>query len=269
MIKFICSDLDGTLLDKNGELPKDIFPLILRLADCGIIFAPASGRQYANIAMLFAPVADKLLFVCENGALVKRQNKTLRLAPLSPSAVKTAIDAIRQTDGLYPIVCCPDTAYFEDIDEPFYSRATPPYLHRRRLSSLDEMLGKEPVCKISVFDVKGAKDHAMRVLPPLLSQDSSLTLSGASYCDVCAKSATKGAAIKEIQTSLGFRPDECMAFGDHMNDIGMFDVCAHSRAVANAYPTLLQRAEAVVPSNEEGGVLQEIKKLLQTRETRK
>ena len=46
MIKFIATDLDGTLLDGERKLPAEIFPLVEQLHACGVLFAPASGRQY-------------------------------------------------------------------------------------------------------------------------------------------------------------------------------------------------------------------------------
>ena len=64
MIKFIATDLDGTLLDPRGVLPNEIFPLVARLSECGILFAPASGRQYANLKKLFFPVWEKTIFIC-------------------------------------------------------------------------------------------------------------------------------------------------------------------------------------------------------------
>ena len=70
MIKLVASDLDGTLLMKGAQsLPEDIFPLIRQLKDLGILFIAASGRQYANMKDLFAPVADDMAFLSENGGL--------------------------------------------------------------------------------------------------------------------------------------------------------------------------------------------------------
>ena len=70
MIKLVASDLDGTLLMKGAQsLPEDIFPLIRQLKELGILFVAASGRQYANMKKMFAPVADDMAFICENGGL--------------------------------------------------------------------------------------------------------------------------------------------------------------------------------------------------------
>ena len=56
MIKLIASDLDGTLL-LNGaqDLPEEMFDLIPRLKKAGILFAAASGRQYAEYETSVCP----------------------------------------------------------------------------------------------------------------------------------------------------------------------------------------------------------------------
>ena len=68
------------------EIPAGIFEQIHRLEGRGILFCPASGRQYQSLRQLFAPVADKVPFLCENGAAV--------YGPGSPGEVwsKTVMD---------------------------------------------------------------------------------------------------------------------------------------------------------------------------------
>ena len=69
-IRLVCSDLDGTLLQYGKkELEGEIFDQIRALHDRGILFCPASGRQYTSLRKLFAPVADCCIFLCENGAV--------------------------------------------------------------------------------------------------------------------------------------------------------------------------------------------------------
>ena len=69
MIKMVCSDLDGTLLQYGKKLIEgEIFDEIRALHDRGILFCPASGRQYTSLRKLFAPVADDCIYLCENGA---------------------------------------------------------------------------------------------------------------------------------------------------------------------------------------------------------
>ena len=47
MIKLIMSDMDGTLLDENGQLPQGFDDIIRQLQERNVLFAPCSGRQYS------------------------------------------------------------------------------------------------------------------------------------------------------------------------------------------------------------------------------
>ena len=83
-IKLIACDLDGTLLHPGEREPRsEAFKLIDELHRRGIVFMPASGRQYASLRYLFAPVADELAYVCENGALVMSEGVPLSSVPWS------------------------------------------------------------------------------------------------------------------------------------------------------------------------------------------
>ena len=71
MIKLIVSDIDGTLLPYGQtELRPSLFSIIGELRERGVIFCPASGRQFHSLRGLFAPVQDELTYLCENGAIL-------------------------------------------------------------------------------------------------------------------------------------------------------------------------------------------------------
>ena len=53
MIKLIASDLDGTLLDNNGNIPKEFGSIIEELNLKNIKFAIASGRNYRETVHRF------------------------------------------------------------------------------------------------------------------------------------------------------------------------------------------------------------------------
>ena len=78
MIRLIACDIDGTLLPE-GELAiaPVVFDEILRLKAKGIRFCPTSGRRLESLRRLFAPVADELYYVCENGSTVYAPDGTL------------------------------------------------------------------------------------------------------------------------------------------------------------------------------------------------
>jgi len=91
VIRLIASDLDGTLLEKDGTLPAGIFDMVERLTRMGITFAAASGRQYSNLVRLFGPVAHQMAFVCENGAYNVIDGQEAGLIGMSPEDVRECI----------------------------------------------------------------------------------------------------------------------------------------------------------------------------------
>ncbi|MBQ8373969.1 MAG: HAD family phosphatase [Clostridia bacterium] len=260
MIKLIACDLDGTLLKKDGSLPEGVFDVVTPLCERGVLFIPASGRQYESLKRLFSPIADRAVFLCENGALVKYLGRSIYLNPLDLKEAKTVIEIARNTEGVYPIYCGETTAYIENGEEPFFSRVTRPYPSYRLVENLDAVIGKEPCCKISLFSTQSAETQAYAALQGKL-KNASITLSGGHWCDIAAPTANKGTAIQEIQRIFKIKKEECAAFGDHMNDEQLLNACGYPFVPENAYPKMKTPQRTLIPSNEENGVLQTLLKL--------
>lgn len=263
-VKLIASDLDGTLLSPDKRLPPQIFPLIERLYACGVCFLPASGRQYANLKKLFAPVADKVFFLCENGALVKQNDNTLILNAIDDKRLQPALDAIRSVPHLYPVLCGVDCAYVENDNERFSSLTFAAYTNCKKVDSLDGVIGKEPICKISVFDEISAADNGMKTLPPLLPA-LRIMQSGFEWCDVSVPDCNKGQALEQLCLRLGIGRAQCIAFGDHMNDYEMLCFCGTAYVTENAFPPL-KKQFACVPSDADEGVLIKLQEILSVLE---
>lgn len=261
MIKLIATDLDGTLLDGERKLPAEIFPLIERLYSAGILFAPASGRQYASLQELFRPVEDKVVFVCENGALVKYRGETLFSRPIPPEHLKTALHTVRKIERLYPMFCCGDCAYIENAEQPFYDYANFSYPACEKVDSLDALTQKKDVYKIAVYDGLGAAENCMKLLPDRLPE-LRVMISGKDWCDVSERNSNKGEAIKFLQKIFSVTREECAAFGDHMNDYEMLLACARAFVPENGFGALKEKFKSTVPANTEGGVLKKIKEIL-------
>ena len=67
-IRLIVADMDGTLLDDEKQMHDQFWPLIDELHRRGILFSPASGRQYYTLLREFADIADEMVFIAENGS---------------------------------------------------------------------------------------------------------------------------------------------------------------------------------------------------------
>ncbi|WP_321973958.1 HAD family hydrolase [Paratractidigestivibacter sp.] len=81
-IRLIASDIDATpLFDRRARtLNPDALVAVEHALDAGIMFVAASGRQCFNMRNLFGSLADRLIYVCDNGALALQGSKVLHNA---------------------------------------------------------------------------------------------------------------------------------------------------------------------------------------------
>ena len=81
--------------------------------------------------------------------------------------------------------------------------------------------------------------------------------------DILPIEASKARGIKDVCKYYEVDASECMAFGDGMNDLEMFDLVGFAVAMGDAQPALIERADFVTGTIEEYGiqtVLDQLKK---------
>ena len=52
-VRMIATDMDGTLLNSQDQMPRDFFNILDQIHKLGILFVIASGRPYPTLAMQF------------------------------------------------------------------------------------------------------------------------------------------------------------------------------------------------------------------------
>ena len=81
-----------------------------------------------------------------------------------------------------------------------------------------------------------------------------VTSSTGNNIELNIKTAHKGYALKHFAEHLGFTLDNCMAFGDGLNDFTMVEAAGLGVAMANAEDEVKRVAKFVTLSNDEDGV---------------
>ena len=116
MIKLIASDIDGTLV-KDGTLVIDpeYMDVIGKLIDKRIIFVACSGRQYRSERKLFAPIADRLLYISDGGTVVRTPKEVLKVDMMSDELWKGMSAMVRDSmPACDYFVSTPDYCFAED-----------------------------------------------------------------------------------------------------------------------------------------------------------
>lgn len=259
-VKLIASDMDGTLLNGKGELDPEFFSLFEKLERRGIRFAAASGRQYDGLRRTFAPVADRMLFIAENGAYAASGGDEWLVLDMDRETAGRLIEMVRSVEGACIVLAGRDSAYIEDKHPEFVREARRYYTRCKQVEDLLQVRG-DRLLKIAVYDFKGAKGNSYPLLKHL-EHDFQVAVSGEKWMDISRKGADKGSALELIQRKLGISPAETMVFGDQMNDAEMMRQARYSYAVANAVPEIRAMAAFEAPSNEENGVMQVLGRVL-------
>lgn len=132
MIRLAVSDLDGTLLTPERRLPENTFEIIRKLKEKGIVFGAASGRQLQNLIDFFAPVADDIVIIAENGGLGWMRGELLFCNAVPPEKVEKTLQAVHGSEGLFPLLCAP-TRLLRGFETAFRKlRERLVHAHRRR-----------------------------------------------------------------------------------------------------------------------------------------
>lgn len=263
-IRLIAVDMDGTLLRPDGSIPDGLWPLLERLADRGIAFAPASGRQLATLQRMFAGVPGDLDYIAENGAYVVRGGEEVSSDAVDPGFAASAVTRLRElvaAGGLHAgiVVCGKASAYIEDPDPVFVAEVEKYYA---RLEVVPDLLAvDDQVLKLAIFDFDGGEAHTAVAFADLRATHQ-VVVSGLHWVDIMNATVNKGVALRNLQAALGVTPAQTAAFGDYLNDVELLQAADWSYAMADAHPDVVAVARHRAPSNAEDGVVTVIEQLL-------
>ncbi len=265
-IRLIACDMDGTLLDDDDAIHDDFWPLIDALHERGVVFCPASGRQYYNLLERFEPIADEVVFIAENGTYVVREGRELSSDCLDRQVARELIDVARDLNAggadVGAVLCGKESAYIERTDAAFLAEVDK-YYHRLQIVE-DLNTVYDDILKVAIYDFESSE----RVSAPAYAHfrgTHQVVVSGQHWLDIMDQHANKGSGIRHIQQALGITRDQTMVFGDFLNDLEMMDEATYSFAMANAHPELAARARFRAPENTDNGVVRTIKSVLGLR----
>ena len=223
MMKIIFSDLDGTLLLRGEKrLNKNIKNSIYKIIESGNIFAVSSGRTYIELKNFFKEFENEIFFICNDGSLAVFKEQTLHFAPMEKDMFANFKEYTAH--GKY-------VTYIKSENKLTIRNTMEQYRgHVMRIDDIFDIC--EDIYKISDFD---------RTVPcplPVVYQNSMMN-------EFVAKDCDKKDAVTHIMSLLNVNKEDTFAFGDNVNDLGMFEVCGTSYAAIGAKPTIKKCADKI------------------------
>lgn len=265
MIRLIATDIDGTLVkDSTPEIYPEMLEFIKEWTDRGGYFCVASGRQYYSIAHMFEQVADRLIYVAENGAHVRYRDEDILVKKMRREYAEQIMVQLREYyDTCDVVVSSPEGSLLESRNEKFLKFFTEGYHNQYRIVE-DVLAEKKDILKIAIYSEGSIRELGESVLIPQWQDKVKTCMAGEEWVDFMDASVDKGNALRMVQEYLGIMAEETMAFGDNDNDIGMLTAAGESYAVRNARDHVKAHAKHICPSYHEKGVYQIVREYMST-----
>ena len=259
--RLIATDLDGTLLLRDGSISVRARRTLERARAAGVQLVMVTGRPARHVAIIEGVTEIGGVVICVNGALTYDLDQALviREERLPPAVARALVQDLRLR---LPGICFAVEVGLEYGWEPSYG------LHSKRseapgLPIVDALgLCARGVNKLIARHPQLLPDELLEHSRDLFLERAQASFSGAPFLEISAAGVSKASALATYCAERNIDPAGVLCFGDMPNDLPMLEWAGHSVAMANAHPSVLGVAHEVTLSNEEDGVATVIERLL-------
>lgn len=264
-IRFVLSDMDGTLLHPDHTPSQRTLDTVRALRDAGVFFSLASGRPpRAMLQMVEAFGIDVPVAGFNGGTLINPDGSVLVAHYLPAEAALVTLALFTPESDVEVWLFSGGEWLRRDPPGPMVKREADGLGYGPRVvESFEPYLDR--VDKI----VAASNNTQLLVeleaqLQPKVQGLAHVSRSQPVYLDVTAMLANKGEALKTLAAHLGVPLEQTMAIGDGGNDPAMFQVAGLSIAMGQAEEAVKRQANVVTGSNVEDGAAEAIERFILT-----
>ncbi|PLR78827.1 hypothetical protein CU633_03275 [Bacillus sp. V3-13] len=259
----IISDLDGTLLDNNQRISKDVISRIQSFERAGGKFTFATGRSLDSVLPYIDEVGINTPVILYNGAMIYEPiaSEFIYARFLASNEIKEILSLFLKIRNQYNV----SLLAFDHEGAYFLEEST--FIHQQLIkdsitaqyTTIDELLTKQLV-KIMLI----GNQQEINELKTIYSIFSPIN-SEPELLEFIAKGVNKGVAVKVLMDHLEIPTHKLVAVGDNENDIEMIQTAGLGISVKNAIPNLKAVSHYVTQkTNNEQALIEVIEKIQET-----
>lgn len=260
MYKVIFSDLDGTLLDKDKNIPQKNLEAIKKAKDKGIKFVVCTGRLPFCYKM-FKDKLDLSEAVSTNGAVVYSNGEIIKSKYLSKDIARKVLDyGISHNE--YQRIFGVDYLYLLHIEKG----GSDAYFYKDSKGVSDkeaiQLVNDIDIYKFGFYD---DREHLEEIRKDLeaMNLDVDVVYSGANLLEVLVKNQNKGQGIIDYCRYNNIDISETIGIGDEENDMPMLKTVGLACCPKNALKEIKDKCGYVTSvDNNEGAIAEIIEKYI-------
>lgn len=242
----VASDLDGTLLAPNHQLSEFSKSTLKALHQQGIHFIFATGRHHVDVAGIRSQVGIPAYMITSNGARVHDTNDNLVYSQNVPSElVQPVIDIIKEDKDIIIHLYQNESWLLDREDEKlknFHEESGFTYQRFEVDNAPTDGIAK-------LFFTYPDHEHLVQFesqLNDVFGDKLNIAFSTPWCLEVMAAGVSKGEALDAVAKQLGFGLENCIAFGDGMNDVEMLAMAGKGLVMETSH----EKVKLALPNND-------------------
>lgn len=262
VIRYIASDLDGTLISSDNEVSEENLDAIDRMHNAGVRFIVLTGRTLYEVPLELRHNDSIDYIIYSNGVGIwDRKRGLLKNNFIDDEKAKKVFEILSEYEtfteiysGGRPYV---DASKF-DLEHLLYYKIDKGFIpemnkSRVKIPSLRKIID-DSNDKVEMFDVFFRYEKERQECLKRLKNDFDdlfVTSSMSNNLEIVRAGNSKGNTLIEFCNKMGIDIKSVTVLGDSRNDISAFETDAKGYAVANACDELKNLADKVICSNDE------------------
>ena len=289
MYKLIAIDIDGTLLNSYGEVSKENKEAIKMAIDKNIDVVLTSGRMVEAILPIANEVCANKYLISGNGATIYdiQNNKTIYNKYMTKEKVLEIIEMCEKNSMFYNVytnnVILTKSLNYNIL---FYhnENKNKPEDKKIKISIIEDIYNYikkyrgEDLLKITICDsdktifnsminkLKNIKNidvlEVAHMSKKIIKHGTEEVEINYFYTEITNQNVNKWSAIEELIKRINIRKEEVVAIGDNINDREMIQNAGTGVVMGNGSPQMKEIADRVVSTNDENGVAEAIKEII-------
>ena len=274
MIKLICIDMDGTLLNNHHEVSTENIKAIKRATSKGVKVAITTGRifcsakYYSNFIGIDTPV------IASNGAFIREQNseEIIYSNPIPSYFLSKIYEIINKynlkilfntSNTVISFYDLPETHVYKIMNKELNTNDKVNFFIAKDITDIVNTF-KENILKGIVIEPDNIDNliAAKKELINILGAELHIVSSSVNNFEIMLNSSTKGIAVEILAKKYNFTSDEVMCIGDSENDLSMIKYAGIGVAMGNASDEIKSHANYITDTNENFGVAKAINKYI-------
>ncbi len=268
--KLLALDLDGTLLNDNGEISSENLSSIEKAGTTGTKVIITTGRSYPSAKKFIYQVNSPDPAITYTGAVIQSHEKIIRRVTIDNELIGSLLKTLKDA-GYSPIIyLTDDNKYFETLGQfkdGFLQFSAGTESNLIKINNLNER-SWEVVIRISV----AAGEADIPILHSAIRKkygraiktvDTYFPCWNFYLFEILDKSCSKSMALDFICSMYGIDSSEVITVGDNNNDLDMIRWAGLGAVMKNGLADVLSEADYITEkNNNENGVSEVIEKFL-------